>query len=198
MDQQILEYARIELTRALMDNSGKTKGQLQAFSENPPADKDRNPRKQIHVVELDNGRGGVCYVKAENSALYVMETRSRPRPMPPITDHDFATAPWRRAVNMLPEHEQAWLRYCYGFNLDFQYQTQICEAIWNGYQRHLPESLLRKTKKRIISLVWLAVQEVAVKRLNDTYKQYAGALLASQLVVSRSTWHEIYALTGNC
>lgn len=35
MTPQLLEYARIELIRALMDTSGKTKGQLQVFSENP-------------------------------------------------------------------------------------------------------------------------------------------------------------------
>ena len=193
MDLQLLEYARIELTRALIDNSGKTKGQLQAFCEHPPADKERNPRKPIHVVELDNGRGGVRCVKAENSAVYVLETRSRRRPLPPINDNEFSAAPWRRAVNMLPEHEQAWLRYCYGFDLTFRYQTMICEAIWNGHQHALPPGLLKKTKKRIISLVWLAVQEVAAQQMNDTYKQYAGALLATHLGVSRSTWCEIYA-----
>ncbi|PWI82120.1 antitermination protein [Enterobacter sp. CGMCC 5087] len=193
MDLQLLEYARIELTRALIDNSGKTKGQLQAFCEHPPADKDRNPRKPIHVVELDNGRGGVRCVKAENSAVYVLETRSRRRPLPPINDNEFSAAPWRRAVNMLPEHEQAWLRYCYGFDLTFRYQTMICEAIWNGHQHALPPGLLKKTKKRIISLVWLAVQEVAAQQMNDTYKQYAGALLATHLGVSRSTWCEVYA-----
>lgn len=75
MDPQLLEYARIELTRALMDNSGKTKGQLQAFSEHPPADKERNPRKPLHIVELEDGQGGIRKVKAENSALYVLETR---------------------------------------------------------------------------------------------------------------------------
>ncbi|KAA5927844.1 MULTISPECIES: bacteriophage antitermination protein Q [Pantoea] len=193
MTPQLLEYARIELTRALMDHSGKTKGQLQAFCEHPPADKDRSPRKPIHVVELDNGRGGVQCVKAENSAVYVLETRSRRRPLPPINDCGFSAAPWRRAVNMLPEHEQAWLKYCYGFDLNFRYQTLICEAIWNEHQKHLPEGLMRKTKKRLIALVWLAVQEVATMNLNETYKQYAGAALAGHLGVSRSTWCEIYA-----
>lgn len=189
MDPQLIEYARIELTRALMDTSGKTKGQLQAFSEHPPADKEHCPRKQVHMVELEDGRK----VKAHNSSLYVLETRSRRRPMPPITDYEFAAAPWRRAVNMLPEHEQAWLRYCYGFDLTFRYQTLICEAIWNGHQKYLVAGLLKKTKKRIISLIWLAVQEVAAQRMNDTYKKYAGALLATHLGVSRSTWCEVYA-----
>lgn len=192
MTRQLLEYARIELTRALVDNSGKTKGQLQAFCEHPPADKDRRPRKPIHVVELDNGRGGVQYVKAENSAVYVLETRSRRRPMPPINEYEFAGAPWRRAVNSLPEHQQAWLRYCYGFDLNFRHQVLICESVWQAHQKHIPSGILRKTKKRLISLVWLAVQEIAARKCNNTYKKLAGTILASRLGVSRSTWCEIY------
>lgn len=189
MDDNLLNYARIELTHALMDHSGNTKGQLQAFSEHPPADKNRHPRKPIHVVILEEGRS----VKAENSAVYVLETRSRRRPMPPIRDYELTYAPWRRAVNMLPDHEQAWLRYCYGFDLKYSLQVKICEVIWNEHQKHLPGGLLNKTRKRLISLVWLAVQEVATANLNDTYKEYAGAALASMLGVSRATWCEIYA-----
>lgn len=189
MDDNLLNYARLELACVLVDRSGKTKGQLEAFAENPLADKNRNPRDPVHVIEFDDGRR----VKAENAAVYVLETRSRRRPMPPINDNEFAAAPWRRAVNSLPESEQAWLRYCYGFDLTFKYQVQICEAVWNSYVPHLPRRLLKKTQRRLISLVWLAVQEVAAQYLNETYKVYAGALLASRLGVSRSTWCEVYA-----
>jgi hypothetical protein len=44
MNLQNLEYTRIEVRRALLDLSGATKGQLEAFSENPPADNNKNPR----------------------------------------------------------------------------------------------------------------------------------------------------------
>ncbi|TKK23420.1 antitermination protein [Enterobacter cancerogenus] len=189
MDPQLIEYARIELTRALMDNSGKTKGQLQAFSEHPLAEKDRCPRKQIHMIEFEDGRK----VRAENTSLYVLETRSRRRLLPPINDYEFAGASWRRAVNSLSEHEQAWLKYCYGFDLTFRYQTLICEVIWNGHQKYLPAALLNKTKKRLISLVWLAAQDVAATRSNKTYKEYAGAALARLMSVNRSTWLRVYA-----
>ncbi|HEY4437663.1 MAG TPA: bacteriophage antitermination protein Q [Lelliottia sp.] len=193
MDENLLNYARLELTQALRDTSGKTKGQLEAFSENPLADKNRNSRKPVHVVELEDGKGGTRAVKAENSALYVLETRSRRRPLPPINDNEFAAAPWRRAVNMIPEHGQSWLRYCYGFDLAFKHQTLICESIWNEHHERLPAGLMKKTRKRLIGLVWLAVQEVAAQNLNDTYKVYAGAALAAHLGVSRATWCEIYA-----
>ncbi|MDF7681525.1 bacteriophage antitermination protein Q [Enterobacteriaceae bacterium ESL0689] len=189
MDLQLIEYARIELTRALMNNLGKTKGQLQAFSEHPLAEKGYFPRKQIHMIEFDDGRR----VKALNSSLYVLETRSRRRPMPLINDYEFAGAPWRRAVNFLPEYEQAWLRYCYGFDLTFRYQTLICEIIWNRHQKYLPAGLLNKTKRRLTALIWLAAQDVAATRSNNTYKEYAGAALARLMSVNSSTWLRVYA-----
>lgn len=193
MSAQDLEYARTKLRRALVDYSGKTKGQLQAFSENPPAEKNRLTRKPIHTVELEDGKGGKRQVRAENTAVYVLETRSRRRPLPPIGDEDFAASPWRRAVNQLSEHEQSWLRYCYGYDLDFRHQITLCEYVWREFQQCLPPGLIRKTKKRLSSLVWVAVQEIACRQSNSAFKLYAGALLASRLGVSRSTWSRIYA-----
>lgn len=193
MNAQLLEYARIELRLALADLSGGTKGQLQAFAEHPPADKNRNPRKPVHLVELDDGRGGLRHVKAENSALYVSETRCRRSPMPPINEYEYAAASWRRAVNSLHEHEQAWVRYCYGRDLAFKYQILICEAVWKEYKKNLPADILKKTKKKIVSLIWIAIQEVASVRHNDSYKEYAGAALARMMDINRSTWSRVYA-----
>lgn len=194
MKAQDLEYARIELRRALADYSGKTKGQLEAFSNNPPAEKNRLTCKPIHTVELEDGKGGKRKVKAENTAVYALETRSRRRPLPLINEEDFATSCWRRAVNQLAEHEQAWLRYCYGYDLTFGHQVAICEFIWAVLKKTLPIGLRKKTLQRLVPLVWVAVQEVACMRSNDTYREYAGALLASRLGVSRSTWCETYQM----
>lgn len=133
MNAQQLEYVRIQLRAALVDDSGGTKGQLEAFAEHPPADKNRNPRQQVHVVELDNGRGGIRRVKAENSALYVMETRSRCRPGHPISDNAFYSCAWRRAINKLDGGSQAWLKYCYGGDLSYASQILICERVWSKF-----------------------------------------------------------------
>lgn len=194
MNAQQLEYIRINLRAALVDLSGGTKGQLEAFAEHPPADKARNPRKPVHVVALDDGRGGVRQIKAENSALYVLETRSRRRPLPPINECEFAAAPWRRAVNLLPAHEQAWVRYCYGHNLDFKLQTLICQHVWESYDKELAGVKLQKrVRLRLISLVWLAVQDVAAKNKNEEYREYAATALANLLAINRDTWYQTYA-----
>lgn len=194
MNAQQLEYVRIQLRAALVDDSGGTKGQLEAFAEHPPADKNRNPRQQVHVVELDNGRGGVRRVKAENSALYVMETRSRRRPMPPIRDKQFSLCAWRRAVLQLDVSQQAWIRYCYGFDLNFRYQREICRFVWENYlKQHEGVKFQKRVEKRLIQLVWLAVQDVAARHTNETYKEYAATTLASFLSIHRDTWYDTYA-----
>jgi uncharacterized MAPEG superfamily protein len=194
MNAQQLEYVRIQLRAALVDDSGGTKGQLEAFAEHPPADKDRNPRKQVHMVELDNGRGGVRRVKAENTALYVLETRSRRRPMPPIRDRAFSLCAWRRAVLTLDVSQQAWIKYCYGFDLNFDHQKEICRFIWECHEKQLEGVRLQKrVKTRLIQLVWLAAQDAAAKNRNETYKEYAGAVLAGLLSVDRAGWTRIYS-----
>ncbi|ADW76558.1 antitermination Q family protein (plasmid) [Rahnella aceris] len=189
MNTQLLQYARLELATALMDLSGGTKGQLEAFSEHPPADKNHYPRQHIHKVQLEGNK----QVRSERAPTYALETRSRIRPAPPMKEFEFASCAWRRAVNTLPVYQSSWIRYCYGFDLKFEHQKNICEAIWMEYQKNLPPGLLTKTKKRLISLVWLAVQDVAAKNKNESYKEYAGSALATLMTVSRSTWCEVYS-----
>lgn len=190
MNAQQLEFIRLELTHALLDDSGGTKGQLEAFSEHPPADNKSYPRQHIHKVELEGER----WVNTDNSAVYVLETRSRRRPMPPMKEHTFATCSWRRAVMMLDEYQQAWVRYCYGYDLSFRYQIAICEYIWKGYQAELADkNIQRRVKNKLVSLVWLAVQDVAAKNSNESYREYAGSALANLMSITRQTWGECYA-----
>lgn len=193
MNAQQLEYIRIQLRAALVDDSGGTKGQLEAFAEHPPADKKLNLRKLIHVVELDNGRGGVRRVKAENSALYVMETRSRRRPMPPISDKAFSSCMWRRAALTLSLSQRAWIEYCYGRNLVYDNQIAICECIWQLLMStNLYHDASSKVKKALPPLTWLAAQVITYE-INKREARRLNAIDLAQLAgVSRSTWFETY------
>ncbi len=193
MNAQLLEYARIELRFALADLSSGTKGQLQAFAEHPPADKSFYPRQHIHTVQLGEG-DNAREVRAERAPTYALETRSRRRPMPPINDMEFSMSSWRRAVNALPEFQNSWVKYCYGFDLKFEHQVQFCKYVWEEYECQLTVKLQEKVKKRLISLVWLAAQDVAAKNKNESYKEYAGAALANLVGVTRQSWFKTYAL----
>lgn len=194
MNPQVLNYVRNELRRALLDLSGGTKGQLEALSEYPPADIKATSRRCASLVELE-GEKGIRFVNSLAAPLYVMETRSRRRPMPPIKDFEFESAPWRRAVSALSEYQQAWLRYCYGFDLSYKHQVMMCEYVWKVHQKCLGEtSLQERVVKKLVGLVWLAGQEIAAARNNETYKDYAGAALARMVSVDRSTWMRVYSL----
>lgn len=196
MNLQQYEYVRIEVSRALQNLAGNSKGQLEAFSEHPPADKNKYPRQHLNKLVLEGGQGcGRSVVSMLTTPVYVMETRSRSRPFPPINDHEFLYAPWRRALNALPEHQQAWIRYCYGFDLNFRHQTLMCHYIWNEYQDYrIDKPLQSRVIKKLVGLVWLAAQEVAATRNNEMYKEYAGAALARMMSVDRSTWKRVYAV----
>lgn len=54
-------------------------------------------------------------------------------------------------------------------------------------------SLQERVVKKLIGLVWLAGQEIATTRNNETYKDYAGAALARMVSVDRSTWLRVYS-----
>lgn len=193
MNAQLLEYARIELRLALADLSGGTKGQLQAFAEHPPADKNFYPRQHIHKVHLGEG-DSAREVSAERAPTYALETRSRRRPAPPMNDMEFSLCSWRRAVNALPEYQNSWVKYCYGHDLRFSHQVAFCKHVWSEYEKTLDgKPLQAKIKKRLIALVWLAAQDVAAKSRNDLYKEYAGAALAGFMSINRSTWLRVYA-----
>ncbi|EAC1376986.1 antitermination protein [Escherichia coli] len=187
-NEYLLEYTRIKLRAALQDLSGGSKGQLEALCEHPPADKNAYPRKHIHRVQLEDRT-----VDALVTPVYALESFSRRRPAPPMNDFEFADSSWRRSVNSLDVSKQAWLRYCYGGDLAFKHQTAICEAVWRLYKHRIQAGTRQKVVTRLISLVWLAVQEVAAGHKREDYREIAGVALASLLTVSRSTWCETYA-----
>lgn len=106
----------------------------------------------------------------------------------------FSYSAWRRSVNGLGEHLQAWVRYCYGYDLIFRYQRLMFQHVWEQFQhQHSGKKIQGRVTKKLIELVWLAAQEVAASRNNDTYQEYAGAALARMVSVERSTWLRVYS-----
>ncbi len=190
MKIQSLEFVRIELFRALTDSSGITKGQLEAFSEHYCLKRNSDSKKHIRQAEPKGGQK----VKAETMPLNVKETRNRPLVIPLISEYEFSSCNWRRAVLELEVLHQAWVRYCYGSDMQFGYQITLCQHIWRRHYAKLAGRQLKvKVKKRLMTLVWLVVQDVAAKNINDKYREYSGSALANLMSITRQTWSEIYA-----
>lgn len=196
MNLQEIEYARSNIKNALMNLSEGTKGQLQALCEHPPADKKKVQHSEKRLIDLEGGKDcGPSVARALNTPVYVLETHSRRQPFPPMHHIEYAYAGWRRVINSLDDYQQAWIRYCYGFDLNFKYQTLMCRHVWENFLKGQPEKKLQsRVVKRLVGLVWLAAQEVAASRRNDTYQEYAGAALARMMSVERSTWLRVYSV----
>ena len=188
MNQQYIEYLRGCVSTALADRrSGK--GQLDALNGSAMARTTVHTRKRLRIVQVE-GRN-VC---ATTDAMHCTETRSRRKPMPPIDPITYGTASWRRALGHLEPHQEAWIRYCYGNDLNYDYQVTICHFIWNEYRKTLTgKRTTEKARRRIESLVWLAVQRYACEcGCPKSCPDYSDSELAKLSGVSRSTWSENY------
>lgn len=47
-----------------------------------------------------------------------------------LTELDFMTASWRRAIEQLNSEETAWLHYCYGCKPNYKNDVTICQWLW--------------------------------------------------------------------
>ncbi|GLW38492.1 antiterminator [Pectobacterium carotovorum subsp. carotovorum] len=189
MNQQYLEYIRGNVSTALSYIQKEGAGQLGALEGAGIIRTTKYTRQRQRIVALD-GRN-VC---ATTDAMHCPETRSRKRPAPPIDPITYGTASWRRAVNELEPHHTAWVRYCYGNDLNYEYQKAICVHVWNEYKPTLTgKKTTDKVRRRIESLVWLAVQRYAATcGCVFVSRGYNDSELAKLSVVSRSTWSENY------
>lgn len=185
MNEQYIEYLRGCVSTALADIHRIGKENSSAMTRTTV-----HTRKRLRLVQLENRK--VC---AATDPMHCTETRSRRKPTPPIDPITYGTASWRRAVGHLEPHQEAWIRYCYGHDLDYSYQVMICQYVWNKYRETLTgKRTTEKSRRRIESLVWLAVQSYAalcgcvlvLRKYNDTE-------LARLSGVSKSTWSENYS-----
>ncbi|NIC29335.1 bacteriophage antitermination protein Q [Serratia plymuthica] len=189
MNQKYLEYVRGAVSVALADICRTGKGQLAAFEESAMANTSRFKRKRIHTIDV-GGRN----VSQETDPVNCPETRARKKPFPPLDELTYCTSSWRRAVGKLERHQESWIRYCYANDLNFEGQVTICQYIWGELQQILKgKKITMKVRKRLESLVWLAVQQVAHKEGVLRGDEYSHTQLAELSGVGKSTWSETYS-----
>ncbi len=177
MNYQDLGYLRENVSRALADISGTTKGQLDAFQ--------GAALVKTSCFKRNRMRDATGAIR-ESDPVKCAETRASKSPMPPIEEITFRFSSWRRAINTLTDEQQSWIMYQYGNDLNFEHQVNICQYVWIKIEVYADKSnLSKKVKERLRSLVWLSVQQYHSA-------DYSQTKLAELAGVSRYNWNKTY------
>ncbi|UAN58327.1 bacteriophage antitermination protein Q [Serratia sp. JSRIV004] len=189
MSPEYRKYVREAVSLALTNLSRTGKGQLAAFEGAALARTTRFKRQRNRTVVVGNRK--VCAII---DPFHCPETRTRKQPFPPIDPLTFSTSSWRRAISAIETHQNAWVLYCYGQDLNYDYQVLICQHIWGEFQREIQgQKVTAKVRNRLASLVWLAVQHWVGVRGGLLGHDYYDAELAELVGVAPDNWSKNYA-----
>mgnify|MGYP005983573665 CR=1 FL=1 len=188
MSEQFLEYVRQQLITATLDLSGSTKGQLTALAENCLFTNERFPRRALRVRDSETGK----LITVWNQPVPGKQSRARGETIVPLLPVEYSTASWRRAVNVLPDHQAAWLLWCYSEDMSYAHQEQIVQWGWQEFAATLAgKKITRKTMERLRALIWLAAQDMKNEIARRKILRYGE--LAALAGVSKTNWTQNYA-----
>ena len=115
-----------------------------------------------------------------------------------LTELDFMTASWRRAIEQLNKEESAWLHYCYGSKLNYKNDVIICQWLWLDFLIEHSRAGFKKmkspTKKIMHKLTYYGIQEVKSEILRDeqSNEQERDEHISFLLGVSVDSWRKDY------
>ncbi|RZY63105.1 hypothetical protein EXX27_24175, partial [Escherichia coli] len=108
-----------------------------------------------------------------------------------VSQVEFSTSSWRRAVLSLEEHQKAWLLWSYSENISFEYQVAITQWAWSEFRGYLgAKRVAGKTMERLKKLIWLAAQDVKSELAGRETYEYRE--LASLVGVTSKNWSETF------
>jgi hypothetical protein len=114
-----------------------------------------------------------------------------------ITETDYQTSRWRRAILKLDVGELSWLLFCYGNKLNYGCQVNICNALWDAFMtRHKSDGFKKMNQnslKIMRSLTFRCIQETRIKFLFpetpfDEYEE--DNTISSLLSLSVRSWRK--------
>lgn len=109
----------------------------------------------------------------------------------PVAADVFRDISWRKAVNLVAPHYQAWINYCYGDSTNYGLQMLLVTHVWAAFLTLQKETgaptMSKKTIASIRSLVYLAVQEAKIIT-NRGEGKYKPGELARLMGTSHSNW----------
>ncbi|EJD6660023.1 TPA: phage antitermination protein [Enterobacter hormaechei subsp. xiangfangensis] len=115
-----------------------------------------------------------------------------------LTELDFMTASWRRAIEQLNSEETAWLHYCYGCKPNYKNDVIICQWLWLDFLIAHSRSGFKKmkapTKKIMQKLTYYGIQEVKSEILRDVQRdeQDRDEHISFLLGISVDNWRKDY------
>ncbi|HFP8179680.1 TPA: bacteriophage antitermination protein Q [Enterobacter hormaechei subsp. hoffmannii] len=115
-----------------------------------------------------------------------------------LTELDFMTASWRRAIEQLNSEETAWLHYCYGCKPNYKNDVIICQWLWLDFLIAHSRSGFKKmkapTKKIMQKLTYYGIQEVKSEILRDVQRdeQDRDEHISFLLDISVDSWRKDY------
>ncbi len=173
---------------ATADTSGKTKGQLQAFTESTQVCTTRLKRKRRTTVELDGRRITIYCAPVPGT-----ETRPSSGAIALIDPATFSATSWRRAIYPIASHQRSWLSWCYTGDISFSYQEEITRWAWSEFCDRIEvmgKRIAGKTIEKLKALIWLAAQDVKARIIGG--KAYQCQEVAELLHVSAPNWSKNY------
>ncbi|HBB0221738.1 TPA: antiterminator [Escherichia coli] len=187
MNTQYLQYVREQLIVATADLSGATKGQLEAWLEHAQFDTGTYKRKKPRILDEVTGK----MITLDNPPISGKQSYAKGSSIALVSQVEFSTSSWRRAVLSLEEHQKAWLLWSYSENISFEYQVAITQWAWSEFRGYLgAKRVAGKTMERLKKLIWLAAQDVKAGLVGKDAYEYQK--LAELVGVAKSTWTETY------
>lgn len=185
----LAEYVRDRLF-FVFNVVAKTKKGTQFKLRNIDARDPKNFRRSMRKIIIDGDE-----IKIPAQTTHVTEIRRYKSSSILISDLNFGHLKWSRAVKSLNEPYLAWVYYCYGNKLDFNYQIVICQYVWSLFElkiKGLKIKLRKKTIDLLRNLTWLIVQNCVCQIKNDRnlYNQTELALLSKK---SLNSWIQHYS-----
>lgn len=185
----LAEYVRYKLF-FVFNVVANTKKEKQHKLRNIDARDPKNFRRSMRKIIIDGDE-----IKIPAQTTHVTEIRRYKSSSILISDLNFGHLKWSRAVKSLNEPHLAWVHYCYGNKLDFNYQIVICQYVWSLFElkiKGLKIKLRKKTIDLLRNLTWLIVQNCVCQIKNDRnlYNQTELALLSKK---SLNSWIQHYS-----
>ncbi len=104
-------------------------------------------------------------ITRDNPPIPGKQSLAKGTSIPLVSPVEFSTSSWRRAVLSLEEHHKAWLLWCYGESICWEYQIAITQWAWNEFNTQSGTRKLQENAGTPEKLIWLAAQAVKAELL---------------------------------